>query len=77
VVKELQMGEARGTPILVITGRRIDRQTVDMIRQETNVREYLEKPIKPAVLSGHIHKILGTQPPQVNRSERGPLSSGW
>ncbi|MFC1680059.1 response regulator [Elusimicrobiota bacterium] len=78
VVKELQMGDARGTPVLVITGRRIDRQTVDMIRQESNVKEYLEKPIKPAVLATLLHKILQTQPPEIRRApDRGPLSSGW
>ncbi|TBR25056.1 response regulator [bacterium] len=78
VLKELQMGDARSTPIVVITGRRIDRQTIDMVRQEPNVREYIEKPIKPAVLSAVLHKILKTRPPDVSRKvDRGPLSGSW
>ena len=78
VLKELQMGDARNTPIVVITGRRIDRQTIDMVRQEPNVREYIEKPIKPAVLSAVLHKILKTRPPDVTRKvDRGPLSGSW
>lgn len=78
VLKELQMGEARNIPVVVITGRRIDRQTVDMIRQEANVKEFLEKPVKPMVLTALLHKILQTQPPAINRGfNRGPMSSGW
>ncbi|HBL18394.1 MAG: hypothetical protein A2X36_14510 [Elusimicrobia bacterium GWA2_69_24] len=78
VVKELQMGDARGTPIVVITGRRIDRQTVEMIRQEANVREYLEKPVRPAMLGALLHRLLQTRPPEVRRTtDRGPMSSGW
>jgi len=79
VAKELQMGDARSVPILVITGRKIDRQTVDMILQETNVREYIEKPIKPAVLAASLHKVAGTRPPDntSRKIDRGPMSSGW
>lgn len=78
VLKELQMGDARNTPIVVITGRRIDRQTIDMVRQEPNVREYIEKPIKPAVLSAVLHKILKTRPADISRKvDRGPLSGSW
>jgi DNA-binding response OmpR family regulator len=78
VLKELQMGDARGTPVVVITGRKIDRQTIDMIRQESNVRDYVEKPIKPAALATLLHRHLRTRPPEIKRSpDRGPLSSGW
>ena len=78
VLKELQMGDARNTPIVVITGRRIDRQTIDMVRQEPNVKEYIEKPIKPAALSAILHRILKTRPPDISRKvDRGPLSGSW
>ena len=72
------MGDARSTPIIIITGRRIDRQTVDMVRQESNVKEFLEKPIKTAILAAMLHRIMRTRPPGVQRQQdRGPLSSGW
>ncbi|OIO05690.1 MAG: hypothetical protein AUJ52_13420 [Elusimicrobia bacterium CG1_02_63_36] len=79
VAKELQMGDARSVPIIVITGRKIDQATIDMILQETNVREYIEKPIKPAVLTGRLHKLLGTKPPAPGGfgQSRGGLSSSW
>ena len=78
VVKELQSGDARSTPILVITGRKVDPQTVDMIRQEPNVEDYIEKPIRPAKIMTQIHSVLKTRPPEVKRGlDRGPLSSSW
>ncbi|PCI40013.1 MAG: hypothetical protein COB53_02210 [Elusimicrobia bacterium] len=81
VAKELQSGEARSVPILVITGRKIDQATIDMILQESNVREYIEKPIKPAVLAGRLHKLLGTKAPSGGgfdrQQRRGGLSGSW
>lgn len=81
VAKELQAGDARGVPILVITGRKIDQATIDMILQESNVREYIEKPIKPAVLAARLHKLLGTKAPLGGgldrRQQRGGLSGSW
>ena len=78
VVKELQSGDARNVPVIIVTGRRLDRQAVEMLKREHNVREIMEKPVKPAVLASHIHKHLGTQPPAINRKvDRGPMSSGW
>lgn len=78
VLRELQMGDTSSIPILVITGRRVDRQSVDMIRQESNVREFMEKPIRPALLTTSLHRILKTRPPDIRRSvDRGPLSGGW
>lgn len=78
VVKELQSGDGRNIPILVITGRKVDPQTVDMIRQEPNVRDYIEKPIRPAKIMSQIHSVLKTRPPEIKRGvDRGPLSSSW
>lgn len=65
VLKELQGGEGGDIPVLVITGRRIDAQTADMIRHESNVKDYMEKPIKPARLMMMLHKTLHTRPPDV------------
>lgn len=78
VAKELQSGDARSVPVFVITGRRLDRAQTEMLRTESNVREFIEKPVKPAVLASMIHRALRTQPPTiVRKQDRGPLSSGW
>ena len=78
VLKELQSSDARAVPVIVITGRKIDRQTIELLLQESNVKQYFEKPVKTALLAGALHRFLGTQPPDVSRApNRGPLSSGW
>ena len=46
VLKELQKGGSARTPIIVVPGRYTDRSTVELIRQESNVVELMEKPIK-------------------------------
>lgn len=78
VAKELQMGDARGVPIFIVTGRRLDRVTTEQLRTEPNVKEYMEKPVKPPVLASLMHRTLRTLPPVIDRKlNRGPLSGSW
>jgi two-component system response regulator AdeR len=63
ILRELQSDETGGIPIVIITGRYTDRSTSDMIKQEPNVKDFIEKPVKPQILTALIHKILRTQPP--------------
>lgn len=77
VVRELQATDAARTPVIVITGRSIDRKNVDMVRHEPNVREFMQKPLRPPVLATTIHTILQTRPAEINRFiDRGPMSGG-
>ncbi|MDX6769001.1 MAG: response regulator [Elusimicrobiota bacterium] len=62
LLRQLQSGERRGVPVVVVTGRYTDRSTADLIRQESNVVEFLEKPVKPAVLGAALQKIIGRRP---------------
>ena len=66
VLREMQTGETAGIPIIVVTGRYTDRTTAEMIRQESNVMDFLEKPIKAQVLAMSLHKILKTSPPELS-----------
>ncbi|MEA3307671.1 MAG: response regulator, partial [Elusimicrobiota bacterium] len=61
IVRELQV-DAGDVPIVIITGRYTDRSTSDMIKLESNVKDFIEKPVKPPVLTALIHQILSTQP---------------
>ena len=70
VLRQLQGGETSRIPIIIITGRYTDRTTAEMIRQESNVLDFMEKPIKPPVMAMALHKILKTKPPEL-----GPGSS--
>lgn len=74
VLRRLQNGETARIPIIVITGRYTERTTTEMIRQESNVVEFLEKPIKTNVLASLLHRILQTESPAL---EAKPKLPGW
>jgi DNA-binding response OmpR family regulator len=62
ILRALQNGATAVIPIIVVTGRYSDRSTTEMIRQESNVVDFMEKPIKPPVLAMNLHRILKTRP---------------
>ena len=37
--------------------------TRDMIQQESNVVDFMEKPLKPGILGMQLHRLLKTSPP--------------
>ena len=77
VVRELQSAGHTSIPVVVLTGRHMDRKNIEMVRMEANVKEFMEKPLKPALMSAALHSILKTRPPDINRSpRRGPMSGG-
>ena len=58
LLRQLQGGELARVPIVVVTGRYTDDSTADMIRQESNVIELLEKPVKNARLLAALARAL-------------------
>lgn len=58
LLRQLQGTDLAKVPIVVITGRYTDRATADMIRQESNVVEFLEKPVKQNVLTAALQRLL-------------------
>jgi len=62
ILRELQSDATAGIPIVIITGRYTERTTSEMIKQEPNVIEFIEKPLKPQILIAAMHKILKTRP---------------
>ena len=58
VLRQLQGSELARVPIVIITGRYTDRSTAEMIRQESNVVDFLEKPLKPNVLASTLERLL-------------------
>lgn len=63
VLRDFQSAGHGSIPVIVITGRITDQGMKDMIKQESNVLDFLEKPIKPAIFGLTLHKILKTSPP--------------
>ena len=78
VLRELQAEGSGNIPVIVVTGRHLDRKNIEMMRLEPNVKEFMQKPLKPAILATTIHSLLQTRPPDINRApgNRGPMSSG-
>ena len=64
VLRQLQGGDLSRIPIVVVTGRYTDRSTAEMIRQESNVVDFLEKPLKPNVLSATLARLLTPRAPE-------------
>jgi len=61
-LRELQSRGHGDIPIIVVTGRSMDAKSIEMVRQEQNVKEFLQKPVRPIMLTGALHRILGTAP---------------
>ena len=58
----MQASGCGDVPIIVVTGRAMDPQGIELIRQESNVKEFMAKPVRPAVLASALHRLLNTQP---------------
>lgn len=64
VLRQLQAGGLAHIPIVIVTGRYTDRSTADMIRQESNVVDFLEKPLKPNVFGATLSRLLKPRAPE-------------
>jgi DNA-binding response OmpR family regulator len=63
LLRQLQGGDLARVPIIVVTGRYTDDSTADMIRQESNVIELLEKPVKSTRLLAALARVLRSPQP--------------
>jgi DNA-binding response OmpR family regulator len=62
LLRELQEEGTADIPIILISGRHMDQSTLDMLKSEPNVKDFLEKPVKPQALAAGLHALLGTRP---------------
>ena len=69
VLKQLQGTELSRVPVVVVTGRYTDPSTSEMIRQEANVVELLEKPVKAVRFILALQRILRPSLPASGASE--------
>jgi CheY-like chemotaxis protein len=67
VIQELKAGPAGKTPVVVISGRFIDRGITAKLKDEPSVVAFLDKPIKPFDLLALVHKTLKTEPQKRGR----------
>ncbi|KAF0124961.1 MAG: two-component system OmpR family phosphate regulon response regulator PhoB [Elusimicrobia bacterium] len=62
LLRELQEENTADIPIVLISGRHMDQSTLDLLKREPNVKEFLGKPVKPQTLTAMLHSLLGTRP---------------
>lgn len=62
VLRELQQEGYQNVPIFIVTARALDPGTIEMIRSESNVVEFLRKPLEPSEFRSKVHEHLGTVP---------------
>ena len=70
VLRQLQGAGHGDIPIIIVTGRQMDPKGIELIKQESNVKDFLEKPVRPAILTAALHRLLHTQPKSSPRHER-------
>ena len=57
-LRELQARGYGAIPIIVVTGRAMDDASIAAVRREPNVKEFLQKPVRPAQLVAALHRLL-------------------
>lgn len=73
IARELQEGDTANIPIVIVSSRNLDRSTLEMLKQEPNVKDFLEKPVKTQVLTALLHSLLKTRPcPPVKEDKQAP-----
>lgn len=61
-LRGLQASGHSRIPVFVVTGSALDTSTIGMIRQEANVVEFVNKPIRMVTFIATLHKHLKTAP---------------
>ena len=62
VIRELQAQGLGHIPIIVVTGRAVDAKSENMLCLEPNVKDFLYKPLRPAILASSLYRCVGTPP---------------
>jgi CheY-like chemotaxis protein len=61
-LRALQAAGSGRIPVFVVTGSLLDKSTIDLIRQEANVVEFIAKPVNTAKFIAALHAHLRTAP---------------
>jgi two-component system response regulator MprA len=60
--RQLQAGAGKNVPIVIITARKIDASTAEILKAEPNVVDFLSKPIDKDALVKVVRQALGNGP---------------
>ncbi len=59
ILRELQTDHTANIQVVIVSGRRLDQTTLDILKNEPNVKEFIEKPVSSQALRGVLRSILG------------------
>lgn len=63
ILRKLQENDTAGIPIVIVSGRRLDHDTLETLKREPNVKDFVDKLVRPEVLAALLHDLLKTRPP--------------
>ncbi|HVC09576.1 MAG TPA: response regulator [Elusimicrobiota bacterium] len=61
VVRALRESGHGGIPVIAVTGQHLDEARQDALRREPAVKDFLQKPLRTAVLAAAVRKVLGAK----------------
>jgi len=67
VLRELQEEKTSDIPIVIVSNSHLDNATWEMLKQEPNVKDFINKLVKPEALAALLHTLLKTCPPVKKR----------
>ena len=62
ILKAMQDSGYPKIPVFVITARMLDKEAVDKIKNESNVKDFWHKPVDIKAFTQRVHEVLGTVP---------------
>lgn len=71
LVRELQAEGLGDIPVVIVSARDMDEQTVSALRAEPNVKDFFHKPPQKAQLALLLHSLLKTRAPVHPRTQPG------
>jgi len=63
ILRELQEEKTSDIPVVIVSNSRLDNAASEMLRREPNVKDFIDKLVKPEVLAALLHALLKTRPP--------------
>ncbi|HBA60297.1 MAG TPA: hypothetical protein DCZ92_05685 [Elusimicrobia bacterium] len=63
VLRALQEEKTSDIPIVIVSNSRLDNATSEMLKREPNVKDFVDKLVRPEILAALLHTLLKTCPP--------------
>ena len=62
IIRGLQEAGTSDIPIVLLSSRDMDRSTLEILKREPNLKDFMQKPINHQVLTTRLHRLLKTRP---------------